>query len=128
MEEEEEEGRGRRRRKRRRRKRRRRRRRRRRKRRRGRGKEEKEGQHFGRLVTSWFGTFNALSRVVGHEALQNEWYVVKFIVFEREFLIRHIACPWYPDIESTDSTTIVLRVFPLKFGKVLPHNLTGVVQ
>ena len=123
-EEEEEEGRRRRRRKRRRR----RRRRRRRKRRRGRGKEEKEGQHFGRLVTSWFGTFNALSCVVGHEALQNEWYVVKFIVFEREFRIRHIACPWHPDTESTDSTTIVLRVFPPKFGKVLPHNLTGVVQ
>ena len=45
--------------------------------------------------------FHTTRRVVGHEALENEWYVIvkayKFTVFE---VLRDIACLCYPYIWS----------------------------
>jgi len=42
--------------------------------------DDDDDEHFGHLATFWFGTFAMLFRatrhVVGHEALENEWYVV----------------------------------------------------
>jgi len=60
--------------------------------------------------------FHATRHVVGHEALENERYVVikayKFTIFEilgEFFVLTYIACPRYPYIESTDS--IVTKSF-----------------
>ena len=42
--------------------------------------KKKERKHFGCLATFWFGIltifFHATGCVVGHEVLENEWYVV----------------------------------------------------
>ena len=54
--------------------------------------KEKKEKHFCSLVTFWFDTFAMLfcvtRRVVGHEALENEWYIVikayELTVFETE--------------------------------------------
>jgi len=49
--------------------------------------------------------FRAIRRAVGHEALENEWYVVlkasKLTVSEilrKVFVLAYIACPRYPYI------------------------------
>jgi len=49
--------------------------------------KKKKEKHFGRLVTIWFDTFAMIfwssKHVVGHEALENEWYIkgLKFTFF-----------------------------------------------
>ena len=52
--------------------------------------KKKERKNFVCLVTFWFGTFamlfRAAGRVVGHEVLENKWYIVikgyKLTIFE----------------------------------------------
>ena len=72
-------------------------------------KKKKERKTFWLSGNFWFGTFVMLFRVtwhvVGHEALENEWYVsikaYKFTIFEilRDLLVLlYIACPCYPYI------------------------------
>jgi len=69
--------------------------------------KEEEEKHFGHLATFRFGTFMVLfhstRHVIGHEAFENEWHVIKaykFNNFERFFVLSYIACPRYPYIWS----------------------------
>ena len=59
--------------------------------------EEENRKYFGRLVTFWVGTFAIRFHITGLlvviEALEDEWYVKKFAIFEilRDFSILRVC-------------------------------------
>ena len=67
---------------------------------------KKKEKHFGHLATFWFGTFVMLfcttRRVVGYEALEKEYIVIKAYKFTTLevlwdfFALSYIALPCYP--------------------------------
>ena len=58
-------------------------------------KNKKKEEHFGHLVTSWFGTSAKLFRVtiaLVMKELKDEWNIVRNAYKLRDFLYYHILC------------------------------------